>query len=159
MSDRYALVAALLDDPLNLVGVLRELVRRGAHPSFVRDLTLTLCSPAIPSDDGSSFVHVSISYLLRTVERPPSYDEVVAGAHRDPGGEWRVYVRGTHGDAETETGPFASADEAVAEMKIIITSAGISPLEGEAWDAEDEGNFAGIASTRTLSHTRSEEDF
>lgn len=115
MGDRYRLVAAMLEDPLNLVCVFRELKRRRLPKGYL--------TPAVLSKSGVwGFAEVQKCYAEYPVE-----EDLLYALLNDGKGYFVI------SPDESEVGPFDTFDQAVAQAVAIAEAEGYVVLTEIPW--------------------------
>lgn len=133
MSDRYMTVAAMLDDPDNLLCVLRELRRRfGVWPEAA-SLYAAPWRAVTVSPRGVKTTYYALT-RLQGVNTATGTTQLLARVEEDEGG-WGVSIAG-----EGEYGPFDTADEAKKEAeRILLESGEVAHLLADMpWSPEDD---------------------
>ncbi len=133
MSDRYMTVAAMLDDPDNLLCVLRELRRRfGVWPEAA-SLYAAPWRAVTVSPRGVKTTYHALT-RLPGVNAAAGTTQLLARVEEDEGG-WGVSIAG-----EGEFGPFDTADEAKREAeRILLESGDVAHLLADMpWSPEDD---------------------
>lgn len=133
MSDRYMTVAAMLDDPDNLLCVLRELRRRfGVWPEAA-SLYAAPWREVTVSPRGVKTTYHALT-RLQGVNTAAGTTQLLARVDEDEGG-WGVVIAG-----EGEFGPFDTADEAKREAeRILLESGEVAHLLADMpWSPEDD---------------------
>jgi hypothetical protein len=144
MSDRYMTVAAMLDDPENLLCVLREMRRRfGVWPEAA-SLYAAPWREVTVSPRGVLTPHYALS-RLPGVNSPLNTSQLMARVEYEDGDGWGALVTG-----EGEFGPFDTADEAKREAeRILLESGEVTYLLAELpWTPEDDIEWSLAAPAR-----------
>lgn len=129
-SSRYAAVASLLEDPLNLSCILREYRRRK-----LGDVKIL---PPPLKREGGGWVFPTLREAMRN-----SWDETTkVGARTQIDSMFEVYFDGqdwyVHSvEAESEIGPFSSEHTALTETRSLAAAEGYLVLDKQPWTAED----------------------
>lgn len=134
MSDRYMTVAAMLDDPENLLCVLREMRRRfGVWPEAASLYAAPWREVAV-SPRGVKTTYYALT-RLQGVNSPLNTSQLMARVEHEDGNGWGVFIA-----SEGEFGPFDTADEAKREAeRILLESGEVAHLLTEMpWTPEDD---------------------
>lgn len=118
MSDRYRIIASLMEDPINVAIMERETRRR---PAFKK------LPPPIPNPNGGVYFP-----LLRDFQDSLTPDPTLAIASIAEDGEgWWIFI------SEDEVGPFPDMKSAKEEAIILLQEKGFSILPKTPWDEGD----------------------
>jgi len=134
VSQRYAQIAALMDDGQNLACILRELERRD-KPLLVLPPLRTVQGTAayIAVSPGQFAPEVSEAFVPLDAENWPSS---MAMEVWDSGDGWMITAWG--GD---EIGPFDTEVDAHANAKGLLVEGGALLLDSLPWDAQDLASY------------------
>ena len=131
MSNRYATIVALLDDPLNVACVVREIIRQGFNH-------VQLLPPPLPRK-GGGWVFPSFSMALReplpSILDPDQKIEFEFEVRTD-GTRWIVLTR-----EGAEIGPFGDEEVALQEARVFAMGEGFILLNRMPWDNTDVLKF------------------
>lgn len=133
MSDRYMTVAAMLDDPENLLCVLREMRRRfGVWPEAA-SLYAAPWREVTVSPRGVKTTYYALT-RLQGVNTATGTTQLLARVEHDGESGWDLSTN------EGEFGPFDTADEAKREgERILLESGEVAHLLTEMpWTPEDD---------------------
>jgi len=134
MSDRYMTVAAMMDDPDNLLCVLRELRRRfGVWPEAA-SLYAAPWREVTVHPKGVKTTYYALS-RLPGVNTATGTSQLLARVEYEGGDGWCITIAG-----KDEYGPFDTADEAKREAeRIILESGEVAHLLADMpWTPEDD---------------------
>lgn len=134
MSDRYMTVAAMMDDPENLLCVLRELRRRfGVWPEAA-SLYAAPWREVTVHPKGVKTTYCALS-RLPGVNTATGTTQLLARVEYEDGDGWCIIIAG-----KDEYGPFDTADEAKREAeRILLESGEVAHLLADMpWTPEDD---------------------
>ena len=135
-TSRYATLVAILDDPLNLACVERELARRREKGSFDKGLL----PPPTPREGGGGLVYLSMEEYQRNPKTlikngEEAYTEYLLDVFEGTDG-WLV-IR----DDLSEIGPFPTLKEAQKEAENLLKSEGYRVLNAFPWGALEAASY------------------
>lgn len=133
MSDRYMSVAAMMDDPENLLCVLREMRRRFGTWPEAASLYAAPWRVVTVSPRGVKTTYHALT-RLQGVNTAAGTTQTLARVEEGEGG-WFASITG-----EGEFGPFDTADDAKREAERILLEGGeVAHLLAEMpWSSEDD---------------------
>lgn len=130
MSLRYKAISGLLEDPLNLVCVIRELQRRKVGRILL---------PPIPLK-GGGFVLIPLKEALNLNKNsvlPKDFSGEILYTAWNSGINWFVFDQKTG----EEIGPFDSENSAKKEAILWASSEGLKVIDEWPWDRDDTLDF------------------
>lgn len=130
MSSRYKIIVGVLDDPLNLACVLRELRRREKVSS------IKILPPSINVGEKVMFPTFREYLRMKRIQPTNPYEIDYEAELFETNEGWFI----TMSDGN-EVGPFDSLKQAKSEVCSIYSTMGYVILSKDPWDDEDTSTF------------------
>lgn len=132
---RYEIISGMMEDPVNLACVMREILRIEKRSGGV----IKILPPPIEVSD-NRFLYPSFREFLRMKKvsnkmNPESLD-YLADIFTTGNGIWYICL-----SDGSEIGPFDNLKKAKDEVTRLFTNSGFRCLERSPWDEEDSKNY------------------